>query len=219
MSKSILSSIAKSSLTSTIQKPRIVQRLLPTAPVAIAIVQRTISNNNRHPHQPHQHTRIHPPISSSYSSSSFSPYTVQSCTFSSSAASIDSPNPPPSRRKPSSPRKDPITITPSAAERIAYLLSTSPSGSSQNAIGIRLGTKKRGCNGLSYTLNYAYEIKPNEEVMISDYNGVKVLIEPMALLNVVGTTMDWKEDDMTSEFVFENPNSKGECGCGESFNV
>jgi iron-sulfur cluster assembly accessory protein len=55
--------------------------------------------------------------------------------------------------------------------------------------------------------------------MISDYNGVKVLIEPMALLNVVGTTMDWKEDDMTSEFVFENPNSKGECGCGESFNV
>ncbi len=217
MSKSILASIAKSSLTATIQKGRIVQQLLPTAPVAIAIVQRTISNNNnRHPHE---HSRINPPISSTYSSLSFSPYTVQSCTFSSTAASIESPNPLPTRRKPSSPRKDPITITPSAAERISYLLSTSPSGSSQNAIGIRLGTKKRGCNGLSYTLNYAYDIKPNEEVMISDYNGVKVLIEPMALLNVVGTTMDWKEDDMTSEFVFENPNSKGECGCGESFNV
>jgi iron-sulfur cluster assembly accessory protein len=111
-------------------------------------------------------------------------------------------------------RKDPIIITPAAAVRIKELLS-SPNG--QGAIGIRLGVKRRGCNGLSYTLNYAFEKESNEEAM--EAHGVKVVIEPMALFSVVGTVMDWVETDMSSEFTFENPNSKGECGCGESFNV
>jgi iron-sulfur cluster assembly accessory protein len=111
--------------------------------------------------------------------------------------------------------KDPLLITPNAAVRINELLS----GDSAPAdpIGIRLGVKRRGCNGLSYTLNYATEIPKGDIAM--EAHGVKVFIEPMALFSIVGTTMDWEETELASEFTFSNPNSKGECGCGESFNV
>lgn len=112
--------------------------------------------------------------------------------------------------------KDPIVLTERAAERIKEILK----GKEQNGetpLGIRLGTKKRGCNGLSYTLNYAFE-KPAKDTEIESH-GVKIFIEPMALFNVVGTTMDWEETELSSEFTFNNPNSKGECGCGESFTV
>lgn len=115
---------------------------------------------------------------------------------------------------------DPIVVTDAAANRLRELLSQN---NSQDAapIGIRLGTKKRGCNGLSYTLNYVQkddDAKNNQEAVTTN-NGIKVFIEPMALLNVIGTTMDWEETELSSEFTFTNPNSKGECGCGESFNV
>lgn len=95
-----------------------------------------------------------------------------------------------------------------------------------------------GCNGLSYTLNYATEKQKLDEVV--DVGGIKVYIDNRALLSVIGTTMDWhvrpppptplalvhrlptpapQEDDLRAEFVFNNPNAKGSCGCGESFNV
>lgn len=127
--------------------------------------------------------------------------------------------------------RDPITVTPAAASRIHNLiLNHNQARNNDIAIGIRLGTKKRGCNGLSYTLDYAYENhtqkhKRDEAMEISfedsntPGNGLKLFIEPMALMNVIGTKMDFVDDEMSSEFTFTNPNSKGECGCGESFNV
>lgn len=110
--------------------------------------------------------------------------------------------------------KDPIILTERAAERIKSILQGE---NAQGALGIRLGVKRRGCNGLSYTLNYAFE-KPKKDIEMRS-NGVKVFVEPMALFNVVGTVMDWEETELSSEFTFKNPNSKGECGCGESFTV
>ena len=127
----------------------------------------------------------------------------------STAAAEESPRPKPRR---SLETKNPIIVTEKAAERIKQLLQ-----GERKAIGIRLGVKRRGCNGLSYTLNYAFE-KPDKDVEMESH-GIKVFIEPMALFNVVGTKMDWEETELTSEFTFNNPNSKGECGCGESFNV
>jgi iron-sulfur cluster assembly accessory protein len=72
-----------------------------------------------------------------------------------------------------------------------------------------------GCNGQSYTINYATSKGLRDEEV--EVKGVKVYIEPTALLSIVGTCMDWKESDLASEFVFENPNAKSVCGCGESF--
>jgi len=120
--------------------------------------------------------------------------------------------------RPTRRRVAPITVTDRAAARIQELLSASPSAT--NAVGIRLGVKRRGCNGLSYTLNYVHSPSdyPADEV-VHGPNGVTVFIDPMALFSIVGTTMDWVDTELSTEFTFENPNSKGECGCGESFTV
>jgi iron-sulfur cluster assembly accessory protein len=107
-----------------------------------------------------------------------------------------------------------LSQTERAADRIKNILAGE---SAAGALGIRLGVKRRGCNGLSYTLNYALE-KPEKDIEMQCH-GVKVYIEPMALFSVVGTVMDWEESELASEFTFNNPNSKGECGCGESFTV
>ena len=108
-----------------------------------------------------------------------------------------------------------ITLTENAAERIRDLLEQRQAH--EPAIAVRVGIKSRGCNGLSYTMGYAAE-KANLEEEV-EMHGVKVFVEPKALMHVIGTTMDFVEDDLSSEFVFHNPNAEAACGCGESFTV
>ena len=108
-------------------------------------------------------------------------------------------------------RMQAMTVTDAAANRVKALLAQQD----KPVVGLRVGVKSRGCNGQSYTMNYASERGAREELV--EAKGVRVLIEPGALLTIAGTTMDWREDELSAQFVFENPNAKAVCGCGESF--
>ena len=89
-------------------------------------------------------------------------------------------------------------------------------------LGIRIGINKRGCNGLRYTMKYITpdnsKLVEKDDVIITE-NNVKVFVEARAIINIVGTTLDFVENEMSSEFTFVNPKSTGSCGCGESFTV
>ena len=172
----------------------------------------------------HTHTPPPPPIPSSVSVSSSDQSSSSSAAAVAAAAATTSK----SNRITTSKKRDAIAITPRAAQRIQTLLAqqqqtslVSTDSTPPTILGIRLGVRRRGCNGLSYTLNYAQQddMKQIKGMEVVSAHGVSIFIEPMALLNVVGTTMDYVETDLSSEFIFENPNSKGTCGCGESFNV
>ena len=106
-----------------------------------------------------------------------------------------------------------IRLSDNAATRIKEIMSSAK----DTAIGVRVGVKSGGCAGMSYIMEYAKEIKPNEEVI--EDKGVKVLIDPNAVMYLLGTEMDYKKENFSSQFVFKNPNETERCGCGESFKV
>jgi iron-sulfur cluster assembly protein len=106
-----------------------------------------------------------------------------------------------------------LNLTPSAHRRIADLMARAPDG----AIGVKLSTPRRGCSGLAYSVDYVTDAKPFDE-RIDTPDGT-LFVDGGSILYLIGSTMDWVEDDFTAGFVFQNPNAKGACGCGESFTV
>ena len=106
-----------------------------------------------------------------------------------------------------------VILTPAAEGRIAALMAQAPEG----AVGVKLSTPRRGCSGLAYSVDYVSEVDPFDERI--ETPGGSFFIDGGSVLYLVGSTMDWVEDDFTAGFVFNNPNAKGSCGCGESFTV
>ena len=107
-----------------------------------------------------------------------------------------------------------LSITTSATDQIKIIMSDAPEGIDSVVIGV----DKSGCSGYSYKLDFANSADlKNFEVIIQD--GVKVLIDPKATMFLIGSTMDYRADKLSSRFVFENPNEKSTCGCGESFSI
>ena len=105
-----------------------------------------------------------------------------------------------------------IKLSDKAAQRIKEILSNDTT-----SLGVRIGVKSGGCAGMSYVMEYAKESKPNDELI--EEKGVKVFIDPGAIMYLLGTEMDYKEEEFKSSFVFNNPNETERCGCGESFKV
>jgi len=106
-----------------------------------------------------------------------------------------------------------IKLSQNAAKRIKEIMSDAEDAT----IGVRVGVKSGGCAGMSYIMEYAKDIKPNEEVI--EDKGVKVFIDPKAIMYLLGTEMDYKKEKLSSQFVFKNPNESERCGCGESFKI
>lgn len=106
-----------------------------------------------------------------------------------------------------------VILTKSAEARIADLMGKAPEGT----IGVKLSTPRRGCSGLAYSVDYVSEEAKFDE-KIETPGGI-FYIDGASVLYLIGSTMDWVEDDFTAGFVFNNPNAKGSCGCGESFTV
>lgn len=106
-----------------------------------------------------------------------------------------------------------LTLTPKAIDRIRYLVNQS---SSQDNI-LRVGIEKGGCAGLTYSMDYVSEIKEGDEIV--DQDDIRVVIDPKAILYLLGTEMDYVEDKFSSGFKFNNPNEVSACGCGESVEI
>ena len=106
-----------------------------------------------------------------------------------------------------------ITLSDNAADRIKEIMANAE----DNSIGVRIGVKSGGCAGMTYVMEYTKEVNPNDE-LIED-KGVKVFIDSAAVMYLLGTEMDFKKEEFTSQFVFNNPNETERCGCGESFKI
>jgi iron-sulfur cluster assembly protein len=111
------------------------------------------------------------------------------------------------------PGKQILMLSDAAADHVRALVEKGGDG----VIGIRVGVKTAGCSGMKYEVEYAYDKKPFEDSIVE--KGVTVLVDPAAVMFLVGSEMDWNEDKFSSGFVFNNPNETARCGCGESFSV
>jgi len=108
------------------------------------------------------------------------------------------------------PRPQVMKLTDAAATRIKDVMAKA-----QGSIaGVRIGVKNGGCAGMSYTMEYATSVGPHDEIV--EDKDVRILIDPKAVMFLLGTEMDFKTDKLSSQFVFNNPNQTGACGCGES---
>ncbi|MGD9805343.1 MAG: Fe-S cluster assembly scaffold SufA [Hyphomicrobiaceae bacterium] len=108
------------------------------------------------------------------------------------------------------PRPKVMTMTPAAAQRVRKLMEAQGS----SIAGLKIGVKKGGCAGMEYTMDWVETASKFDEVVEQD--GARVIIDPQAVLYLLGTEMDWKIDRLSSQFVFNNPNQSSACGCGES---
>jgi iron-sulfur cluster assembly protein len=108
------------------------------------------------------------------------------------------------------PRPQVIRLTDAAAERIKYVMANAV----EPVVGVRVGVKNGGCAGMAYTMEYAHQVNKADEVV--EEKGVRVLIDPKAVLFLLGTEMDYRTEKLSAQFVFNNPNQTSACGCGES---
>ncbi len=106
-----------------------------------------------------------------------------------------------------------LNVTDAAADRVKQLIERGE----DKVVGLRVGVKTGGCSGLMYQVEYAHEVKPFEETILT--GGVKVFVDPTALMYLIGAEMDYRESKFESGFVFNNPNETDRCGCGESFTI
>ena len=106
-----------------------------------------------------------------------------------------------------------ITLSDRAAERVKEIMAQAK----EPIVGVRVGVTSGGCAGMSYVMEYAKKTNPNDEII--EDKGVKVLIDPNAVMYLLGTEMDYKKEEFASTFVFKNPNETERCGCGESFKI
>ncbi len=113
-------------------------------------------------------------------------------------------------------KKSPISVTDTAEQRIRELIAQRDN---KKTLGIRIGVKSSGCTGLAYTFEYVDEEKKGDEKIQLQNENIYIYIDSKALLYLFGTKLDFVETELESGFVFINPNSKGQCGCGESFYV
>lgn len=111
------------------------------------------------------------------------------------------------------PRPKVVTLTDAAAARMQEIMD----GADEKFIGVRIGVKNGGCAGMEYEMSYATEAKPLEEIV--EENGIKVLIDPKAILFLIGTEIDFVAEKLSQRFVFNNPNQTDACGCGESVTI
>ena len=114
---------------------------------------------------------------------------------------------------PARPRPAVMTLTAAAIERVRSIMASKGDG----VVGLKIGVKKGGCAGMEYTMSWADKVEKFDEVVEAE--GARVIIDPQAVLYLLGTQMDYKTEKLASQFVFNNPNQKSACGCGESVNL